>query len=476
MKFSLKKIGISALAAMSISPGVCFAAESNYLQIVRSCLDTLIDKGTDRYGSEHSPMFSSILTLDTQRMPDVAPPLLPGQRANDRAFPGANLQHDLHTLILLREFSRLTGDSKYSTAADAYMGFFLKRCAAWGNGLLPYGEHAFWNFRTEEVQQAIQENLGLVPPDTLEWMWSLNPAAVEKHIRRLEIHFLAPPEVVWDPKTADLVWNRHAGIKSLDRPKEPAAFPRAGGFFITEWGFLHTKKPDRALLDISLRTARASKGTNMSLTSLGICLLRTNAMLQTHAVPEFASLGKQLCDRILDDPEDHPSKGIIGVYTKVFAGARTAGSKTFGFWDLTYAGSGGYGALGAERYALMATQIHRLTGSPRHLELAREIGEFYLQQSIPKDEGISCGKFGGMIALMLDLHDLTRDPRYLRLAEEIAETAASTLYANGLIRAATGADYYEAANGAGILLTELLRLHLIISGVANNLPRCYNDI
>lgn len=48
-------------------------------------------------------------------------------------------------------------------------------------------------------------------------------------------------------------------------------------------------------------------------------------------------------------------------------------------------------------------------------------------------------------------------------------------YINGLFRAYTGADYYEAANGVGGLVLELFRLHLAVTGGDYPLPRNYWD-
>ncbi|NQT13896.1 MAG: hypothetical protein HQ582_14175 [Planctomycetes bacterium] len=48
-------------------------ASTRHSAAVMACLDTLIQDGTDRYGSEYSPMFSSIRDLKTHRMPEQAP-------------------------------------------------------------------------------------------------------------------------------------------------------------------------------------------------------------------------------------------------------------------------------------------------------------------------------------------------------------------------------------------------------------------
>jgi len=86
-----------------------------------------VQSGLD--GSEHSPMFCSILDLKTGRMPEEPPPLLPGQRAVDRAFPGGNLQHDLTHEEEYRQYARDTADFALQTLYS--LGLFR---AATGSG------------------------------------------------------------------------------------------------------------------------------------------------------------------------------------------------------------------------------------------------------------------------------------------------------------------------------------------------------
>src|SRR5688500_6731972 len=106
------------------------APDSPYLQPVLACIETMLKSGTDQYGPETSPMFSSVLDLETHRLPESPPPLLTGQRPGDRAYPGANLQHALHTLLLMPHLSKLTSQPSFVRGADAYLEFFLRRCTA----------------------------------------------------------------------------------------------------------------------------------------------------------------------------------------------------------------------------------------------------------------------------------------------------------------------------------------------------------
>lgn len=449
------------------------AKTTPYFQAVLRCLDTLITEGTDRYGTEHSPLFSSILDLKTHRLPDQPPPLLPGQRAVDRAFPGANLQHDLHTLLVMDHVSKLTGDDRYRKAADAYLEFFLRRCATAGNGLFPCGEHAFWDFRKEAIGGApLHEDLGLVPAEFLDRMWALQPAAVEKHIRGLKRHFL---EGQW-------IWNRHASIVRDERPREPAAFPRHGGFYLYHWVYLYTKTRDPELLEWSRQMARPHPGPYHSLMSLGLSILRANELLGAERLPEFDTVGRKCLDPLVADPRNDLARGVVWTYTLVDPARKTQGdhyrpdpNRTYGFWDMIYAGSGGYGFVGAETHGIMCLAAYRITSSEKHLEFAKGICNFYLTHPRPSGIRVTPGKLAGQIALALDLYDLTKCVEYRTHARQTADTALQELYTDGLIRAATGADYYEAANGVGSLLMELFRMHLVETGSDYPLPRNYHE-
>ena len=441
---------------------------SRYLEPVIGCLDTLIEDCTDTYGSEHSPMFCSLVDLKTHRIPAKAPPLMREQRKSDRAFPGGNLQHDMFTLLAMYHASRLTGDERYAKAADAYLEFFLRRAASVGNGLFPCGEHAYWDFLKETCTYPTHEDLAFVPGQFLDRLWEVNPKATEKHIRQLMMHFLEGDQ--W-------VWNRHASIISNKRPTRPAPFPRHAGFYIYQWAFLYSKTHDPELLELAKKTTDANKTVskaNLSVISLGLSLLRANEeLLGDEAIADWNKFGRQCLGPVIEATKDEPKQGRILMF--VPHGQEPQPNRTYGFWDKVYEGSGGYAFVGAEKLSLMCLCAHRLTGSREHLEYAEDVCDHYLTLTRPPKEPITPGKFGGLIALSLDLYDLTGNEKYLKFACQNADWAIDELYSNGLFRAATGKDYYEAANGVGPLLIELIRLHLILSDNDYPLPRYYAE-
>lgn len=439
---------------------------TRYLGPVLGCLDTLIRDGTDKYGKEHSPQFSSILDLKTHRMPKKPPSLLPLQRKWDRAYPGGNLQHDLFTLLAMYHLSKTTGEERYASAADAYLEFFLRRCASVGNGLFPCGEHAFWDFKEEKVGGLpTQENLALVPSEFWKHLWRINPEATERHIRGLRHHFLPGNKVIW---------NRHASILTEKLPTRPAPFPRHGGFYIYEWAFLHSKKPDPVLLKWAKETAEANKPAgNMSVISLGLSLLRANEMLGKDAIDEFDTLGRECLGPVIKQYPVDRKNAVIKIF--VPHNEEFQPGRTYGFWDKIYEPSGGYAFVGAEKLALMCLCAYRLTDSTEHLQYAKDVWDTYQTLERPTDKAITPGKYGGLIALSLDLYDIMGQKKYLEYAKRNADWAVDELYENGLFRAGTGRDYYEAANGVGSLLIELLRLHLILTDDDYPLPRYYAE-
>jgi len=462
-------------AMLALAFAVCHPAvaeepkTTRYLSAVVGCLDTLVKDCTDTYGSEHSPLLCSLVDLKTHRIPEKAPPLLREQRKHDRAYPGGNLQHDLFTLLAMYHTTKLTGQKRFAEAADAYLGFFLRRCASAGNGLFPYGEHAFWDFRKETVGGLpIHEDLAFVPKQFLDRLWTINPKATAKHIRQLEMHFL---------DGQDCVWNRHAQIFGSKRPTRPAAFPRHGGFYIYQQCYLYSKNRDPSLLALARRTADAKRKAgkaNLSVLSLGLSLLRANQeLLGKDTIANWETFGRECLNPIVEATKEQPRQGRIMIFVPYRQ--KPLPNRTYGYWDKVYEGSGGYAFVGAEKLSLMCLCAYRLTGSQKHLKYARDVADCYLTLDRPAAEPITPGKFGGLIALSLDLHDITGERKYLQFAQQNADWAVDELYSHGLFRAATGKDYYEAANGVGPLLIELLRLHLLLTGSEYEIPRYYAE-
>jgi hypothetical protein len=89
-------------------PRTKFKPASGYLHYATTFADTMIASGTDRYGSIKSPMFASLLDLNSHSNPEDIPGNSMGQRYGDRSLRGGNLQQDVMLLQAMDNMSRLT--------------------------------------------------------------------------------------------------------------------------------------------------------------------------------------------------------------------------------------------------------------------------------------------------------------------------------------------------------------------------------
>lgn len=161
------------------------ADAQNYYQKVIQFADVMLEHGTDRYGSVSSPLFSSILTRDlVPQVPEdpenpgngvrverhtvysfsrgsmrenwcavgVGNMWYGGNESHKSSWRGTDMARDEKLYELLYELSEATGDQKYKDAANASIVFWLANCPTETN-LFPWGEHAGWNFFTDEYDK-----------------------------------------------------------------------------------------------------------------------------------------------------------------------------------------------------------------------------------------------------------------------------------------------------------------------------------
>lgn len=454
---------------MALPPGTPSGRPANhhqhaeFLQPVISFMDRMIEFGTDRYGEVHSPMFVSILMLDTLNHPGakILPPLK-GQRQIDRAPFGGNLQHDIPLLAAMKHLSILNGEKKYLNAAEAYLQFFLDNCTDTPTGLWPWGEHAHWDFYAERPGHKWHEYLGSVPLDFWEQAWITNPRAVLAEADGCLNH-------VTDLKTFD--YNRHADIwQALPDPRpanlEIADFPRAGGFYLQLWAFAYAKTGETKYLDwiermmlqqqarlhrssgLLLLTSEWWNSNNPALNSTHSCAL---SMLES--VPLLANTGTG----------DRVERLALDYLEAVLQNTPTSGiSPTF---------TSQYGEITLPGMAMMYAHTYRITRDRRFIEPARMVARKYAElERIPDLPYIPAQVFASIINLLLDINDLDDEVIWLEAAERFARQALDLLYGNGLFRGAVGLEYYESELWVSNLVYALLRLHCLVSDVDHHVP------
>lgn len=436
--------------------------QKGYLGYARSFMDTMIARGTDIYGDTHTPMFVSILLLETQEHPGKLLPSIDGQRQADRAPFGGNLQHDLPLLDAMQHMSALIGDDSYREAALAYLQHFLDNCAQTPTGMWPWGEHAHCDFRTNTPGHNTHEYLGAPSLDFWELAWQMNPDAVTAHASGLINHVV---------NLDTFEFNRHANImEPLPVPRPEGLgfldFPRHGGFFLQTWAFAYSKTGDtqylewiEGLLDHHENTVlesgilpgcspRAIRPTGASLGSTFSCAL---SMLESVPLLE----GTETAGRV--------ERMALGYIDAVAEQSRVADAEP------RFTAAYGAGALAGR--VMNYVHAYRLTGDERFPPMARAVAERYADlDEIPEVRNTPAQVFGSIVNLMLDMYELDDDPRWVEAAERYARTGIERLYHDGLFRGATELWYYESELWVSNLVYALVRLHTITEDTEHRVP------
>jgi hypothetical protein len=232
-----------------VSSGLVRATETgkvqssvDYLKIVRSFADALVENGRDKYGSVQSPLFAA--TLDRKNLKLVGKvSKIKGIRKGDRVLKGANPMHDMDLYQVLYDLTEVTGKKRYGDEADKAIKWFFENCQSPGTGLMAWGEHIGWEFDHEgagpvykvkgEKRFAPHEFFGpwvlwersfaMAPTNCTKFACGLWDHQIHEHSGRFSRH------ARWDQH------NTHTGHE----------FPRHGGFYIDTWAraYEHTKDP-----------------------------------------------------------------------------------------------------------------------------------------------------------------------------------------------------------------------------------------
>ena len=232
---ALSLIFAAGLMAQDVKPD----ANDKYYTAVKTCLDNLIKYGRDNYGPIKTPLFVSILDVNSRTCPQNPLPLDEKWRVirRERRNPaGANLFTDQPLINSMFLMSQLSGDKAYSQAAREYIKYYLKNLVD-KKGLFWWGGHRHYDvFEDKETGHLLNwhEIHGGIE---IQWeiLWQVNPKAVKKEI-----------EAIWqwhviNKQTGET--NRH------DDGKVGCDFPLTAGSMIEAFAFLYTKTEDKIWLD-----------------------------------------------------------------------------------------------------------------------------------------------------------------------------------------------------------------------------------
>lgn len=463
----------------------------SYLEYVRECVDLLIQHGTDRYGSVHSPMLMNILDVRTRECP--AEPLELDERfrvtrRGRRGPSGGNLYADLPTIAAIVRLSRATGDDRYRHFAAKSANHTMTELVD-DKGLFWWGWHRHYDAR-RDVMTGHAGNHHEIHVQRVGWpfLWEVNPRAVRRQI-----------EAIWqwhviDKTTGEV--NRHGdGNRGCD-------FAMSAGEMIAAFAFLHTKTNDAKWLDRAKLLAgyyweRRNEQTNLIAN-------RPNAGMDRFDGSHFdTSITGFLCRGLLDaheytgdpvfcehalaylqayaklgyDAESGKYWGCLKLDGTSEPGPRVVGSyaqyEPRGHIDLWQPYAAGYEH--PIHTALIYARAYEVTGDELMLEAAKRWAESiraglpatsclkktwyggYAEQWAP--HGTYAGKYGRTISFFCHMRRLTKDEQYGRLAQEVATEAISRLYYQGMFRGHPAKPYYESIDDVGDLLMGLLELH-----------------
>jgi hypothetical protein len=215
----------------------------NYLNVALDYADALVDHGTDTYGSTQSGMILSMMNRHTLQPFSSMPTVPNGVRPADRVTThGSNVNLDQNMYRVLYMLSDMTGDSKYSTAADAALSKFLQVSPSPATGLLAWGEHLCWDLQTDAAADMNSDKLIHEPkrPTVLfDKLYELNPTAMINYADGLWDHQIA--------NHTDGNFSRHARY-GYHAPGTNYDFPKEGGYFINDWARAHGKTGESRFL------------------------------------------------------------------------------------------------------------------------------------------------------------------------------------------------------------------------------------
>jgi hypothetical protein len=480
-------------------------AQDQYRRAVRTFLDTMLEKGTDRYGAEHSPLFAAMLDLETMSLPAVElpddyftrndlpeaigygipdPPV--GIRPTDRAPLGNNLEHDIMLLKALYAFSRLTGEPRYARHADQALAFWLKRCQSPATGLMYSGEHASWNFLSEQGYGDTYEVYRRFP--FWDKLYAVDPERALRFAEALWLH------QVGNPLVGD--YNRHAVI-SHHGPSTGAAYPRHAGFYIWAYANAYAQSRDPKFIErievlIESRTGLAPRPYSLLIQAGSFrCERSTDPTLRAllwdaaGLVPsrreEWRNLVRRLDEQAFASAEptmlsrlsaarstataQPPPAGQAaqllaqsGRHVVADRGLRTVSVSLSFLWEMQY------GDAGFSGQALLNYSRWRQTGDARFLRQVEWAADRYMAEGLPSDTRDLWPRAAGqVISLMVSLSrenaiPAGKRPQYLEFARQTADLALRVFPKNGLFRADGSARHYEAITGADDLVWALLQL------------------
>ena len=465
---------------------------------VRECLDTLIEHGTDRYGSVHAPILVSILDVDSRACPENPDKLdeyFRVTRRGRRSPAGSNLLTDQPLLKTMYLASAAAGEAKYADFANRYAAYVMENLVD-EQGFFWWGWHRHYDVHRDarDGHNGSPHEIHALHCVAWDRLWEVNPPAVRREIEALwQWHVI--------DKAAGEV-NRHGdGHRGCD-------FSMTAGALIEAFCFLHGRTRDRTWLDRARLLADYYWARREPSTDLiperpnagrdrfdGGSFTTSVTGLHCHSLLKaFEMTGEEVFrDRALAYLRAYARHGYDETTGRFWGALRLDGTPIPGprVYTENVDSAAGYEAfqprghlnlwqpyVAGYEHPLSTAQVyayaHQLTGDPEMLATARrfaawiratppgtvEMAETWYRDysNGPGRRGTYAEYWGRAISCHLHLYVLTGGREYLDDAQALADAAVAALWHDGLFRGHPAKPYYEAIDGVGYLLYALLAL------------------
>ena len=463
--------------------------------MARRCVETLIERGTDRYGDVHAPIWVLNLDLDTldcfPRYNDglieraalavtysMTAPYGVGYRAirgSQREAGCSNLFVDQPMIRATRLYAALTGDRRFADPVRDYVRWVFDHLTNEDTELVDWGVHVSYDVYDDclKAGDGVQHELLCVLP-----MW---PLFEEVDAERAMAYMARIWPAHTDPGTGQV--DRHATRgRGLD-------FAAAAGEIILVCAYLHSRNPDGPWLDRALKVAHSHWDTRHPDTGLFVNTphggtgkrfdnTHSDTTVTGYWVSRVLLAGRLTgCEELTDmarrtllswarygwdedagqpwaslRPDGGPNRK-----PRDYSGTRYDKFDPSGHWDYWKDYVYGFEAPFATllTYAIAALWLQDVELKAHAVRLA----ECY-RQRLPANGagGTFAANYGQLISFFLVMRQLTGDASYRASAEGVADEAVKHLWTGKLFRGFAGRTHYTAIEGAGYLVQALFEL------------------
>ena len=456
--------------------------ESALLQIVVSYAEALLEHGRDAYGPQHSPLIAAALDRSSLSLTDSAPSI-EGIREGDRSLSGANPMHDQDLYQILYALAEVTGREHYAQEADEVLTWFFEHCQSAGTGLMAWGEHISWGFRTETVAGG----------DTHEFFgpWVL----WDRSFQLAQQACVTFAQGLWDHQIHNYTgdFSRHAKWSSHGTGSGQG-YPRHGGFYIGTWAKAYEVTQDATFLQAIETVVDHFENSSSSVSGAIPCC--TAASRIDIMWPESnLSLALDLWDSADKVPEPLATKmrqralRTDGIYLSLAHDFSTGGKGfvaganvhtlqrlTEGPWTDTQIWATAYGKATDAQIAMLSYLRYQQVETAGYRDLVLAAAARYLDSEPDLAITLYPGAIAHAILLMLASHELSGEQQFLDRAGYFADKALEVFMneTSPLPKSSSRHDHYEAITGGDDLMTALFKFWAAKNKPGLALPLVFN--